>query len=204
MQKFLYLSLSLMLAATGASTAYAVDNGGGGNNNGGNNTGGQNNSSGGGDGRRVEKPKLSCKKGEVVKKVKRFGVFVNKCVTLEFGILPDEDLYQQGRVLAKTGEYEWALQVLATITNQNDPRVLNMIGYSNRKAGRLEIGITYYHKALAINPDLVIAREYLGEGYVAAGRIDLAQIQLAEIKNRAGVDSNEFKLLSEAIAMAIN
>jgi tetratricopeptide (TPR) repeat protein len=95
-------------------------------------------------------------------------------------------MIEQGRVLAKAGQYEWALQVLAAIQNQNDPRVLNYTGYSNRKAGRLEIGITYYHKALAIDPNFVLAREYLGEGYVAAGRVDLAQIQLSEIKNRAG------------------
>ena len=101
----------------------------------------------------------------------------------ESGILPDEDLYQQGRALAKAGDYEWALQVLAAIQNQNDPRVLNYTGYSNRKAGRLEIGITYYRKALAIDPNFVLAREYLGEGYVAAGRIDLAKLELNEITN---------------------
>lgn len=112
-------------------------------------------------------------------------------------------MIEQGRVLAKAGQYEWALQVLAAIQNQNDPRVLNYTGYSNRKAGRLEIGITYYHKALAIDPNFVLAREYLGEGYVAAGRVDLAQIQLSEIKNRAGVDSEEYKDLSKAITTGV-
>jgi tetratricopeptide (TPR) repeat protein len=95
------------------------------------------------------------------------------------------------------------LVVLAAIKNQNDPRVLNMMGYSNRKAGRLEIGITYYRKALAIDPNFVLAREYLGEGYVAAGRIDLAQIELNEIKNRAGVNSEEYRDLSKAITTGV-
>jgi tetratricopeptide (TPR) repeat protein len=146
---------------------------------------------------------LHCKKGEVVKKVKKNDVWVKKCAPLESGILPDEDLYQQGRVLAKAGQYDWALQVLATVKNQNDPRVLNMTGYSNRKAGRLEIGITYHRKALAIDPNFVLAREYLGEGYVAAGKIDLAQIQLSEIKNRVGVDSEEYKDLLKAITSGV-
>ncbi len=137
-----------------------------------------------------------CKQGEVLKKVGN----IKKCVKVESGILPDEELYQQGRVLAKSGQYEWALQVLAAIENQNDPRVLNYTGYSNRKAGRLEIGITYYRKALAINPDFVLAREYLGEGYVAAGRIDLARLELNEIKTRAGTGSEEYRDLSKAIA----
>ena len=140
-----------------------------------------------------------CKKGEVLKKVGN----IKKCVKVESGILPDEDIYQQGRILAKAGQYDWALQVLAAIQNQNDPRVLNYTGYSNRKAGRLEIGITYYRKALAIDPNFVLAREYLGEGYVAAGRIDLAKLELNEIKNRAGTGSEEYQDLSKAITTGV-
>src|SRR5215212_3416121 len=128
---------------------------------------------------------------------------VHKCVKAESGILPDDDLYEQGRLLAKSGEYDWALAVLGTVKNQNDPRVLNMTGYSNRKAGRLEIGITYYRQALAIDPNFVLAREYLGEGYVAAGRIDLAKLELNEIKNRAGAGSEEYQDLSKAITTGV-
>jgi tetratricopeptide (TPR) repeat protein len=167
---------------------------------------------GGGGGTSTTSPaKLKCKKGEVVanlkkdgKTVKKDGKAVKACVKVESGILPDEDLYQQGRALAKEGNYDWALQVLAAIRNQNDPHVLNYIGYSNRKAGRLEIGITFYRKALAIDPNFVLAREYLGEGYVAAGRIDLAKAELAEIAKRCGATCEEFKDLSEAIATAVN
>lgn len=139
-----------------------------------------------------------CKKGEVWDKSAK------KCVKAQSGILPDEELYDQGRALAKEGQYDWALQVLAAITDQNDPRVLNYTGYSHRKAGRIEIGITYYRKALAINPDFVLAREYLGEGYVAAGRIDLAKVELAEIGRRCGVSCEEYKDLSQVIATAVN
>jgi tetratricopeptide (TPR) repeat protein len=185
MRKILFLLLSAFLITTGISTAYSNPGGGG-----------SSSSS-------TKKTTLHCKKGEVVKKVKKNGVWVKKCVKIKSGLLPDEELYQQGRQLAKAGEYENALLVLATIKNQNDPRVLNMTGYSNRKAGRLEIGITYYRKALAIDPNFVLAREYLGEGYVAAGRIDLAQIELNEIKNRAGINSEEYKDLSKAIATGI-
>ena len=182
MQKLLYLSLSAFLVTAGMSTVFAA----------------------GGGGNPVEKPSLHCKKGEVIKKVLVNGVKVDKCVKVQSGILPDEDLYQQGRELAKAGQYDWALEVLAAIQNQNDPRVLNYTGYSNRKAGRIEIGITYYRKALAIDPNFVLAREYLGEGYVAAGQIKLAQVELSEIKNRAGVDSEEYKDLSKAISTATN
>jgi tetratricopeptide (TPR) repeat protein len=148
--------------------------------------------------------KLKCKKGEVVKKVKnKAGKMVDGCVKPQAGLLPDEDLYQQGRLLAKDGEYDWALQVLALVENQNDPRVLNYTGYSHRKAGRLETGISYYRKALAINPDFVLAREYLGEGYVAAGRIADAKGELAEIAKRCGVGCEEYKDLKKVIDEAV-
>jgi tetratricopeptide (TPR) repeat protein len=149
-------------------------------------------------------PTLKCKKGEVVKNVTEKGVKKKKCVKAQGGILPDEELYQQGRFLAASGQYDWAIEVLNTISNQNDPRVLNYIGYSHRKAGRLDIGIGYYQKALAIDPNYVRAREYLGEGYAAAGKIGLAKVQLAEIANRCGETCEEYLDLSEAIHTATN
>jgi tetratricopeptide (TPR) repeat protein len=53
--------------------------------------------------------------------------------------------------------------------------VLNGLGYSHRKLGLLDEAIGYYRRALALDPSYVLAREYLGEGYVAAGKIALAR-----------------------------
>lgn len=143
---------------------------------------------------------LHCGKGEVVKTMRKKGRRPYKvCSRVKADLLPDSELYQQGRLLAKQGEYEWAITVLSSVKDQNDPAVLNYLGYSNRKAGRLDIAITYYAKALAIDPNYVLAREYLGEGYVAAGRLDLAQIQLDEIGTRAGKDSEEYIDLARAM-----
>ena len=76
---------------------------------------------------------------------------------------------------------------------------MNYLGYANRKAGRLDIALTYYKKALSIDPDYILAREYMGEGFVAAGRLDLAKVQLDEIAKRGGVTSEEYLDLSKAI-----
>ena len=141
-------------------------------------------------------PKPKCKKGEVVKH--------GKCVPAHAGVLPDEALYQQGRALALAGEYDWALEVLGAISNQNDPRVLNYIGYSHRKAGRFEEAFGYYHKALEVDPNYVLAREYLGEGYVAAGKVDLAKVQLTEIASRCGTTCEEYQELAEHIETGVN
>ena len=143
---------------------------------------------------------MHCKAGEVVKTMKKNGHKMKACVKATAGIIPDDELYSQAWLLAKTGEYDWALTALNAVVDKHDADVLNMMGYSNRKAGRLEVGISYYAEALALKPDLVRAREYLGEGYVAAGRVDLAKVQLNEIANRCGVTCEEYQDLSKVIA----
>ena len=137
-----------------------------------------------------------CKSGQVWDEKSK------KCVKSQSGVLPDEDLYQQGRALAKEGQYDWAIEVLASVRNQQDPRVLNYLGYSYRKSGRLDLGISYYRKALAIDPNFNLAREYLGEGYIAAGRRDLAMLELAAIEKSCGTACEEYLTLSKAIAAA--
>lgn len=108
------------------------------------------------------------------------------------------DLYDRGRLLAKTGKYDEAIKVLKT-ADQNDPHVLNYLGYSYRKSGDLTTAIGFYKAALKINPDFVLAREYLGEGYVKVGRIDLAKLELAEIGKRCGKGCKEYVELASVI-----
>jgi tetratricopeptide (TPR) repeat protein len=146
-----------------------------------------------GDGGSTDSSVKKCKKGEVWDKNKK------KCMKAASGVLPDEDLYQQGRALAQAGEYDWAITVLSAISNQNDPRVLNYTGYSYRKSGEIEKGIGYYQKALAIDPNYVLVREYLGEGYIAAGKIDLAKAELGEIAQRCGTTCEEYQDLAEEL-----
>lgn len=166
--------------------------GGGGGSSGGSSGGG---SSGGGSsgGNNSGQNIVKCKKKEV------FDKQTKKCVKVSYGILPDQDLYEQASTLADAGQYDWALTVLGAIKNQNDPRVLNYTGYSHRKSGRLDVAVGYYRKALAINPDFVRAREYLGEGYVSGGRVDLAKIELKEIAVRCGTTCEEYQALAEYI-----
>jgi Flp pilus assembly protein TadD len=145
---------------------------------------------------------LNCKRGEVAKWEGEAAAKKQSCVTLAAGVMGDDELYEQGKLLATESEYDWALEVLALITKQDDAKVLNYIGYSHRKAGRLETGIEAYKKALALDPDFVQAREYLGEAYVLAGKKDLAMAELGEIKTRCGETCPEYAELQKAIAAA--
>jgi tetratricopeptide (TPR) repeat protein len=195
MNKLVIAGLALMFTV---GTAVAQGGGGsssGGSSSGGSSSGGSSNSGSSNSGN--SSPSAHhCKSGQVWKKS------VKKCVSAQSGIMPDDELYEQGAALAKEGHYDWAIAVLSTITRQNDPHVLNYLGYSNRKAGRLDIGLGYYQKALAIDPNFVLAREYLGEGYVAAGKLDLARDQLREIGTRCGINCEEYMNLAEVISGA--
>jgi tetratricopeptide (TPR) repeat protein len=205
MNKLVIAGLALMFTA---ATAVAQGGGGGssgGGSSGGGSSGGGSSSGGSSSGGSNSGSSSNNNNGGMVKKCKSGQVWkksAKKCVSAELHILPDDELYAQGSALAKDGQYDWAIAVLSTISRKDDPHVLNYLGYSHRKAGRLDIGLGYYQKALAIDPNFVLAREYLGEGYVAAGKLDLARDQLREIGNRCGTNCEEYIELAEVISGA--
>lgn len=130
-------------------------------------------------------------------------VFSNgKCVEKKSG-LPDKDLIATGRKLAKAGKYYDALEVLGLVQNK-DPVALTYIGYSLRKSGQTEEAIGFYHQALAIDPSNADTREYLGEGYAASGKIDLAKAELKKIGEICGTGCVQYGQLETAIAAAVN
>lgn len=111
----------------------------------------------------------------------------------------EEDLYRVGHDLALAGQYQDALDVLGSIRDKNDAMVLTMIGYSTRKLGNTEEGIAIYHQALAIDPDNVNTHEYLGEGYLASGRVDLAEAELDTLARLCGTTCEQYQDLQKAI-----
>jgi tetratricopeptide (TPR) repeat protein len=112
----------------------------------------------------------------------------------------DEDLYYVGFVLAKAGDYDGALEYLGYVANQRDPRVLTMTGFAVRKLGRVDEGLGYYRQALAIDPNMVETREYMGEAYLQKGDLGAAKAQLEEIRLRCGTTCEPYTELSAEIA----
>ena len=73
--------------------------------------------------------------------------------------------------------------------------------HSERKLGHVDEATALYFKALAIDPNNVDTHEYLGEGYVASGRIDLAKAELATVQDLCGnTTCEQYEDLSDAIA----
>ncbi|MCX7304542.1 MAG: tetratricopeptide repeat protein [Hyphomicrobiales bacterium] len=122
-----------------------------------------------------------------------------KCVDAQRGAVDDDSLYEAGRFLAMNGRYGEAITILSLAADKTDPRILNYLGYSHRKAGRVVVGLGYYQEALRNNPDYTLVREYMGEAYLQQGNVDAARGQLVEIEKRCGKGCREYALLAEQI-----
>jgi len=134
----------------------------------------------------------TCSNGKVWNKKQK------KCMPPQ--AVDDDSLYEAGRDLAMQGRYGEAIEVLSLAADKTDPRILNYLGYSHRKAGRITVGLGYYQEALRIDPDYTLVREYMGEAYLQLGDVDAAKSQLTEIEKRKGKGSREYVLLANEIA----
>lgn len=140
---------------------------------------------------------IKCKKTEVYDKK------LKKCIELKKSgmneLIDEQSLYDIARELAYFDRPEDAIVVLKQISNQNQARVQNYLGFASRKAGRMDDAMMHYNAALALNPDYVLARSYMGQGLVEQGDFGGAYAQLREIKERAGTDNRSYKMLAAAV-----
>lgn len=123
-----------------------------------------------------------------------------KCVKKQAGILPDRALAEYAFALAKAGRYQEAIEDLDLLQNPETAVALNYRGYATRKLGRIDEGIAYYRKSVALDPNYAQVREYLGEAYLLKGEAEAARAQLRAIKGICGTTCEEYQHLAVAIA----
>src|SRR3954467_11888306 len=122
------------------------------------------------------------------------------CVQVQSGVLPDKALADNAYALAKAERYDEALAVLDLMQDRETPEALNYRGYATRKLGRVDEGIGYYLKSVALDPHYAQVREYLGEAYVTKGDVERARKQLRAIEAICGRDCEEYEDLAKAIS----
>ena len=135
-----------------------------------------------------------CKKGEI------WDEKTSLCVVPEKTGMTDDQRFLAVRELAYAGRPDDALRVLHSMTEGRTDRVLTYLGFANRKAGRLEQGLSYYAEALIRNPDNIQARSYLGQAYVEMNELVLASAELDQIRLRGGAGSWAELTLAKAVA----
>jgi len=192
------LSLCAVLAASPAAAAGGNSGGGGGGgSSGGSGGGGSGGGGSGGGGASTRSLDLTtCRKGFV------WSVRKKTCLKARSGLLPDAELTEYAYALAKAERYQEALATLDSLENPNTPRALNYRGYATRKLGRVDEGIGYYQRSVAMDANYAQVREYLGEAYVIKGRVDLAKEQLGKIEAICGTECEEYEDLAKAITEA--
>lgn len=124
---------------------------------------------------------------------------LQECVIPEEASLTDDQIYDAAREMAYAGLYEDAIHVLQLAENQQDPRILNYLGFANRKAGRMDLGMEFYRQALDAKPDYILARSYMGQALVQQGDFEAAEDQLALIVAYGGRETWAYRALELAL-----
>jgi tetratricopeptide (TPR) repeat protein len=107
--------------------------------------------------------------------------------------------YSAAYVLAQRGEYASAREILRTVEASGDPRILNYLGFTTRKLGAPKAALAYYRRALDVRPDYAMARSYMGEAYIALGRVSEAKSELVRIERLCGVRCDAYRALENAL-----
>ena len=113
-------------------------------------------------------------------------------------VLRAKKLEEKDKMDRATKLYSKALKKLekAYKSDKNNPDILNYLGFTLRKTGKLEEAEKYYLAGLKIKPNHNGINEYLGELYVKTGRMELAKERLAVLKN---CNCEEYAELKEVI-----
>lgn len=137
-----------------------------------------------------------CRSGMVWDKQKK------RCVNQNSGVDQDS-LFEAGKRHADAGRYQQAIEVLR-LASADDKRVLNYLGFSYRKMGQVDRGLTYYRQAVAMDPEYTLVREYMGEALLQKDDLAGALEQLAEIRRLCESRTcDEYNTLSGKIATYI-
>jgi tetratricopeptide (TPR) repeat protein len=111
----------------------------------------------------------------------------------------DAALYAEARALVRAERYDEAIAVIERMANPESDGALTLLAYAHRKAGRTDLGMELYERAIAQNPDNLLARAYKGMAHAEAGETDLARAELAEIEARGGNETSAAEALSATL-----
>lgn len=125
------------------------------------------------------------------------------CIKAEDTSLNDDQRFGAVRELAYAGRYDTAMQVLATMTEGETSRVMTYQGFLLRQTGRIEEGIAAYERAIAIDPQNILARSYYGQLLVQMNELQLASAQLDAIRASGGTGTWAETALATAITTGV-
>ena len=115
-------------------------------------------------------------------------------------------LYQRAEKYIEEDNFKKSLKVLKSLTKREDlsgfrADIYNLLGFSYRKLKKpnLEKSFSAYMMAIEIDPKHIGAHEYLGELYLMLEKKDKALEMLVKLESIAGISSEEYLDLKNAI-----
>ncbi len=111
--------------------------------------------------------------------------------------------YKLGKQAIAREDWNGAIAALSSAASLDpqDADVQNLLGFSYRKNGDLDLAFKHYNRALELNPRHPGAHEYVGRAYLMAGKPDQAKEHLAALEKYCTSEPCvERDLLKKAIA----
>ena len=105
------------------------------------------------------------------------------------GATPGSNVSGDPKLMAGQRAFEHAIEAGSPTAN-----AYNLLAYSYRRLGQLDLAFTNYARALELNPRHRGAHEYIGEAYLLIGNPAKATLHLSALKDICGNCSEAMKL----------
>jgi tetratricopeptide (TPR) repeat protein len=109
--------------------------------------------------------------------------------------------YEAGRKAVEAKDWQSALEHFSR-SAARDPRnadAQNMLGYTLRQAGNMDLALKHYQEALRLDPSHRGAHEYIGEAYLRMRDLASAERHLAALDRLCFFSCEEYRDLKRAI-----
>ena len=116
--------------------------------------------------------------------------------------VPEDPDFAAGRQAVDAKDWQAALNAFGKVVAKDPDNAdgYNMLAYSYRKSGTLDMAFKNYDEALRIDPKHRAAHEYLGEAYLLAGNLAKAEEHLKVLDGLCFFGCEEYKELKQAVA----
>ena len=110
--------------------------------------------------------------------------------------------FTAGRQAVEAKNWQAALAAFGKVVAKDptNPNGYNMLAYSYRKSGKLDLAFKNYGEALRLDPKHRAAHEYVGEAYLMAGNLAKAEEHLKVLDELCLFGCEEYRELKEAVA----